>query len=56
MKNLRSKFLVRSGYMFPGTGMLGRKGGVGWVCYVHVYEADSGLCTATTVTISTLLQ
>ena len=30
MKNLRSKFLVRSGYMFAGEGGLGRK--VGCVC------------------------
>ena len=56
MKNLRSNFMVHSGYMFPGTGMLGRKVGVGWVCYVQLYEADSGLCKATTVTISTSLQ
>ena len=55
MKNLRSKFLVRAGDMFPGTGTLGRKDGVG-VCYVQLYEPDSGLCTATAVIISTLLQ
>lgn len=39
-QKLYKKLLVRAGYMFPGTGTLGRKGGVGWVCYVHVYEAD----------------
>ena len=55
MKNQLSKFLVRSGDMFLGTGTLGRKGGV-TVCYVQLYEADSGLCKATAVTINTLLQ